>query len=59
MLKSIRCGQMHYQLDRAQPEDFKSRNKAKRYSRQLGGAGYVKVVQTHAEAKALHAEHQS
>jgi len=52
-LKSIRVGKLHFSVDRLTPDDFKSVNKAKLHSRELGGAGFVRVAQSIEEAKAI------
>lgn len=58
-LHSIRVGKLHFPVDRLDPDDHKSVNKAKRHSRSLGGARYVRVVESAAEAKAILKELQS
>lgn len=52
-LKSIRVGKLHFAVGSLTPVDFKSINKAKRHSRELGGAGFVRLAASIEEAKAV------
>ena len=55
-LKSIRIGRVHYDVNSLRSTDFKTINKAKKHSRELGGAGFVRVARNHAEAEAIFRE---